>query len=119
MIAGIILTGLIGGLGAAVNAYRSELVDNLQPLLKIFVMRQTSLLIEGPISKKFFYAPIQKISLLALALGILAFGIGCSEQKSTTENDFAEDIVGEPIIEITESFLHQTKIIQLSIHRRK
>ena len=30
VIAGIILTGLIGGLGAAVNAYRSELVDNLQ-----------------------------------------------------------------------------------------
>jgi ABC-type antimicrobial peptide transport system permease subunit len=31
LIGGIILTGLIGGLGAAVNAYRSDLVDNLQP----------------------------------------------------------------------------------------
>jgi hypothetical protein len=31
VIAGIILTGLIGGLGAAISAYRSDLVDNLQP----------------------------------------------------------------------------------------
>ena len=31
LIGGIILTGLIGGLWAAVNAYRSDLVDNLQP----------------------------------------------------------------------------------------
>ena len=31
VIGGIILTGLIGGLGAAVNAYRSDVVDNLHP----------------------------------------------------------------------------------------
>ena len=46
----------------------------------------------------------KKLVCLHLALVVLAFGIGCSEKKSTTENDFAEDIVGEPIIEITESF---------------
>ena len=46
----------------------------------------------------------KKLVYLHLALVVLAFGIGCSEKKSTTENDFAEDIVGEPIIEITESF---------------
>jgi hypothetical protein len=31
VIGGIIIAGLIGGLGAAINAYRSDLVDNLQP----------------------------------------------------------------------------------------
>tara|TARA_B100000035_G_scaffold54441_1_gene42850 strand:+ start:9535 stop:10269 length:735 start_codon:yes stop_codon:yes gene_type:complete len=46
----------------------------------------------------------KKLVCLHLALVVLAFGIGCSEKKSTTENDFVEDIVGEPIIEITESF---------------
>ena len=31
VIGGIIIAGLIGGLGAAINAYRSDLVDNLHP----------------------------------------------------------------------------------------
>jgi hypothetical protein len=43
-------------------------------------------------------------SYFLLLVVILAWGIGCSEKKSINENDFAEDIVGEPIIEITEPF---------------
>ena len=37
-----------------------------------------------------------------LPLGILVLGIGCSEQSHEPADDFAKDIVGEPIIEIRE-----------------
>jgi hypothetical protein len=45
----------------------------------------------------------KNLIFLVLSLVVLALGIGCSEKKSATENDVAENIVGEPIIEITES----------------
>ena len=37
-----------------------------------------------------------------MPLGILVLGIGCSEQSHEPADDFAKDIVGEPIIEIRE-----------------